>query len=104
MITIDGSQHSGSGTIVRYSVALAALLHGPVMVIDDRQNRAQRSLRTQHVRSVLAFAALCGASTDGVHVDSRDFTFVPEPRISGCTFEWNIGTAGSTTMLALTVL
>jgi hypothetical protein len=26
MMTIDGSQHSGSGTIVRYSVALAALM------------------------------------------------------------------------------
>src|SRR5687767_10759053 len=104
MITIDGSQHSGSGTIVRYSVALAALLHEPVRVINVRQNRAQRGLRTQHVASVPACAALCGASTEGVHVDSRDFTFVPGPRISGGTFEWNIGTAGSTTMLALTVL
>jgi RNA 3'-terminal phosphate cyclase len=34
MITIDGSQHSGSGTLVRYSVALAALLHEPVRVIN----------------------------------------------------------------------
>jgi RNA 3'-terminal phosphate cyclase (ATP) len=104
MMTIDGSQHSGSGTIVRYSVALAALLHEPVRVINVRQNRAQRGLRTQHVASVRACAALCGASTEGVHVDSREFVFSPGPRIFGGTFEWNIGTAGSTTMLALSVL
>jgi hypothetical protein len=44
MVTIDGSQHSGSGTIVRYSVALAALLHEPVRIINVRENRAQRAL------------------------------------------------------------
>src|SRR5688572_10081227 len=104
MLTIDGSQHSGSGTIVRYSVALSALLHEPVRVINVRQNRAQRGLRTQHVASVLACAALCGASTEGVEVGSRDLTFTPGTRIRGGTFDWNIGTAGSTTMLALSVL
>jgi RNA 3'-terminal phosphate cyclase (ATP) len=104
MMTIDGSQHSGSGTIVRYSVALAALLRQPVRIINVRENRAQRGLRTQHVASVLACATLCGGSTDGVHVDSREFTFTPGARISGGTFDWNIGTAGSTTMLALSVL
>jgi RNA 3'-terminal phosphate cyclase (ATP) len=104
MITIDGSQHSGSGTIVRYSVAFAALLRQPVRIINVRQNRAQPGLRTQHVASVLACATLCGASTDGVHVESREFTFVPGERIAGGTFDWNIGTAGSTTMLALSVL
>jgi len=86
MVTIDGSQHSGSGTIVRYSVALVALLHEPVRVINVRRNRAQRGLRTQHVASVLACAALCGASTEGLYVESHEFTFVPGARISGGTF------------------
>jgi RNA 3'-terminal phosphate cyclase (ATP) len=104
MITIDGSQHSGSGTIVRYSVALAALLHEPVRIVNVRENRAQPGLRTQHVASVLACAALCGASTEGVCVESREFAFIPGTRISGGSFDWNIGTAGSTTMLALSVL
>jgi RNA 3'-terminal phosphate cyclase (ATP) len=104
MLTIDGSQYSGSGTIVRYSVALSALLREPVRVINVRENRAQRGLRTQHVASVLACAAMCGASTEGVYVDSREFAFMPGARVSGGTFDWNIGTAGSTTMLALSVL
>ena len=70
MVTIDGSQHSGSGAIVRYSVVLAALLHQPVRVINVRRNRAQRGLRTQHVASVLTCAALCGASGGRVCADS----------------------------------
>jgi RNA 3'-terminal phosphate cyclase (ATP) len=104
MVTIDGSEHSGSGTIVRYSVALAALLHQPVRVVNVRQKRNQPGLRTQHAASVFACAAMCGATTEGVTVGSREFTFVPGTRIAGGAFEWDIGTAGSTTMLALSVL
>jgi RNA 3'-terminal phosphate cyclase (ATP) len=104
MVVIDGRKHSGSGTIVRYAVALAALLREPVRVINVRHSRTQPGLRRQHVASVRACAQLSGAVTDGVQVDSREFTFTPGERISGGTFEWNIGTAGSTTMLALSVL
>jgi hypothetical protein len=41
---------------------------------------------------------------DGVSIDSTEFTFVPGPWVSGGTYEWDIGTAGSTTMLAFSVL
>jgi RNA 3'-terminal phosphate cyclase (ATP) len=104
MIIIDGSEHSGSGTIVRYTVALAALLREPVKIVNVRQSRTKPGLRPQHVSSVLACAQLCGARSEGVHVDSREFTFTPGERIAGGTFDWHIGTAGSTTMLALSVL
>jgi RNA 3'-terminal phosphate cyclase (ATP) len=104
MITIDGSEHSGSGTIVRYSVALAALLGERVRIVNVRQRRTKPGLRTQHVSSVRACAELCAGSTEGVHVESREFSFTPGARIPGGTFDWNIGTAGSTTMLALSVL
>ena len=104
MMVVDGRRHSGSGTIVRYAVALAALLRRPVRVINARHNRAQPGLRTQHVASVMACAAMCGGAVEGAHVGSREFTFTPGDRIPGGRFEWNIGTAGSTTMLALSVL
>ncbi|HEV8714231.1 MAG TPA: RNA 3'-terminal phosphate cyclase [Candidatus Binatia bacterium] len=58
----------------------------------------------QHLSSVLACAQLCGATTEGASVGCREFTFVPGARISGGSFTWNIGTAGSATMLALSVL
>jgi RNA 3'-terminal phosphate cyclase (ATP) len=104
VITIDGAQMSGSGTIVRYAVALAALFGQPVRIINARQKRREPGLRPQHVTSVRACAELCGATVEGVEVGSRTFDFVPGSQIAGGSFEWDIGTAGSATMLALSVL
>jgi RNA 3'-terminal phosphate cyclase (ATP) len=104
MLAIDGAEQSGSGTIVRYAVALAALLGRPVRIFNARKRRRSPGLRPQHVTSILACAAICGARTEGVAIDSTEFTFVPGPRISGGTYDWDIGTAGSTTMLAFSVL
>jgi RNA 3'-terminal phosphate cyclase (ATP) len=56
------------------------------------------------VTGVRACAELCGATVEGVEVGSRTFDFVPGSQIRGGHFEWDIGTAGSATMLALSVL
>ncbi len=104
MIIIDGAQKSGSGTIVRYAVALAALLGQPLHLFNARAKRDKPGLRPQHLSSVLACAQLCGATTEGASVGCREFTFVPGARITGGSFAWDIGTAGSATMLALSVL
>ena len=104
MITIDGAQKSGSGTIVRYAVALAALLGKPIRIVNARERRREPGLRPQHVTGVRACAELCGATVEGVEVGSRTFDFVPGSHIRGGHFEWDIGTAGSATMLALSVL
>jgi RNA 3'-terminal phosphate cyclase (ATP) len=104
MLAVDGAQQSGSGTIVRHAVAFAALLGRPVRVFNARKRRRSPGLRPQHVTSVRACAAMCGATTEGLEVDSTEFTFVSGPRILGGSVDWNIGTAGSTTMLAFSVL
>jgi RNA 3'-terminal phosphate cyclase (ATP) len=104
VISIDGAQKSGSGTIVRYAVALAALLGEPVHLFNARAKRPKPGLRPQHLSSVLACAELCGATTEGVYVGSGEFTFIPGSHIKGGAFAWDIGTAGSTTMLALSLL
>jgi len=104
MVTIDGARMSGSGTIVRYAVALAALCGKPVRIINARQRRSKPGLRPQHVTGVQACAELCGATVDGVEVGSRTVDFIPGSDIRGGSFEWDIGTAGSATMLALSVL
>ena len=104
MLVVDGAQRSGSGTIVRYAVALAALLGRPIRLVNARKRRQAPGLGPQHVMSIRACAAMCGAATEGLEVDSTEFTFVPGPRIAGGTYDWNIGTAGSTTMLAFSVL
>lgn len=104
MIRIDGSQQSGSGTIVRLSVALAALLGEPLHLYNARARREKPGLRPQHLSAVRACAEMCDAETDGLSVGSSEFTFRPGTKIRGGEFAWDIGTAGSTTMLALCVL
>ncbi len=104
MIDLDGGEQSGSGTIVRFAVAFAALLGESLHLKNARARRAKPGLRPQHVAAVRACAELCGATVEGVEVGSREFTFVPRRSIRGGEFRWDIGTAGSTTMLALGVL
>src|SRR5438093_6705758 len=104
MIEIDGAERLGSGTIVRYSVALAALLGQPLHLVNARAKRQKPGLRAQHAAAVRACAQLCGAAVDGLHVGSTEFTFIPAGPISRGSFSWDIGTAGSATMLALGVL
>jgi RNA 3'-terminal phosphate cyclase (ATP) len=104
MIEVDGSQQSGSGTIVRFSVAFAALLGRPLHLVNARARRDKPGLRPQHLAAVRACAELCDAQTEGVELDSLAFRFRPGPCIRGGAFRWDIGTAGSATMLALGVL
>jgi len=104
MIHVDGAQRSGSGTIVRFATAFAALLRRPLHLSNARAKREKPGLRPQHLAAVRACAELCGAQTEGLSVGSREFTFLPGPRIRGGTFAWDIGTAGSATMLALGIL
>ncbi|HSF16002.1 MAG TPA: RNA 3'-terminal phosphate cyclase [Vicinamibacteria bacterium] len=104
MKPIDGSQHSGSGTIVRFAVAMSALSESPVRIENIRAKRPTPGLRPQHVSAVRATAQLCNAKTGGLYVGSRELTFAPSGAIRGGEFSWDIGTAGSTTMLALSIL
>jgi RNA 3'-terminal phosphate cyclase (ATP) len=104
MIAIDGAQQSGSGTIVRYAVAFSAILSQPLRLLNARAKREQPGLRPQHLASVRACADMCQAKTAGLCVGGREFTFVPRARLKGGSFAWDIGTAGSATMLALSIL
>lgn len=104
MIHIDGSAKSGSGTIVRYAVALASLLGEDLHITNIRAKRDKPGLRPQHLASVKACAEICGAKVEGARVDSMEITYRPGPHIKGGYYEWEIGTAGSTTLLTLTIL
>ncbi|MEN8185144.1 MAG: RNA 3'-terminal phosphate cyclase [Myxococcota bacterium] len=103
-IRVDGAQQSGSGTIVRFSVAFAALLHRSLHVVNARAGRPKPGLRPQHLAAVRACAELCAAETEGLVLGSGEFSFRPGRAIRGGRFTWDIGTAGSTTMLALGIL
>lgn len=103
MLEIDGSQKSGSGTILRLSVALAAIKGEPLHIYNIRQNRPQAGLKPQHLEAVLTAAKLCNAELEGATLGNRELWFKPE-EIKGGNFAAEIGTAGSIPMLFMTVL
>lgn len=104
MIYVDGSAKSGSGTIVRYAVALSSLLGEELHINNIRAKRDKPGLRPQHLASVTACAQICHAHVEGAVVNSREIIYVPGGRISGGYYEWEIGTAGSTTLPVMTLL
>lgn len=104
MIEIDGSQKSGSGTILRYAVSLSGLTGQPLHIRNIRAKRDKPGLRPQHLKSVLATAELTDARVDGAELGSKELRFQPNNTIKSGQFCWDIGTAGSTTMLAMTIL
>jgi len=102
-LEIDGSQKSGSGTILRLSIALAGILGEPLHIYNIRQRRDQPGLRPQHLEAVLTAAKLCNAETEGAKLGSRELWFKPSG-IAGGEIRAEIGTAGSIPMLLLTIL
>ena len=103
MIYIDGAAKSGSGTIVRYAIALSSLLGEELHINNIRAKRDKPGLRPQHLTSVTACAHMCGAHIEGAVVNSKEIVYKPG-RIKGGHYQWDIGTAGSTTLLVMTLL
>src|SRR5512134_2952733 len=104
MLTIGGSRHSGSGTIVRQAVAFSALTGQAIHVVNARAKRDKPGLRSQHIRVMQAIAELINGSADGLTPGSQEFTFRPGLLKTGRHYSWDIGSAGSTTMLAIGLL
>jgi len=103
MIEVDGSEKSGSGTILRMSVALSAVIGQPLHIYNIRQNRPDPGLKPQHLEAVLTAARLCDAELKGAELKSRELWFKPK-RVKSGRIEAEIGTAGSIPMLLMTVL
>ena len=104
MICVDGAQKSGSGTIVRFAVGLATLLGEELHLTNIRARREKPGLRPQHLKAIQALQQICQGSLDGGEIGSEEIRFSPGGKIKSGSYEWNIGTAGSTTLLALTLL
>lgn len=104
MIEIDGSMYSGSGTILRYAAALATLVGKPLHMTRIRARREKPGLKPQHLKALFACSSLSGGRLQGAEVGSQEIRYWPGSGLRGGTFEWEIGTAGSATMVALTVM
>jgi len=103
VLELDGSHGEGGGQLLRTAVALSAITGRPVTIRNVRAKRDKPGLAPQHVAAVRAVAALAGASAEGVELRSRSITFSPRA-LAGGGFRFDVGTAGSVTLLLQALL
>lgn len=108
MLIIDGSEGEGGGQILRTSLALALVTGKRFRIERIRASREKPGLLRQHLTAVNAAAEVGGAEVAGASLGSRELTFTPQCRgaaaLAGGDYRFQIGTAGSTTLVFQTVL
>ncbi|MGC6404769.1 MAG: RNA 3'-terminal phosphate cyclase [Candidatus Comchoanobacterales bacterium] len=103
MITIDGSKGEGGGQILRSSLSLAMVTGQAFKMINIRANRKKPGLMRQHLTVVNAAAKICDAKVTGAELGSNKLIFTPN-KIKGGNYSFAIGSVGSTTLLAQTII
>ena len=103
MIEIDGSFGEGGGQILRTAVGLAALTETQLRIKNIRAGRQKPGLQNQHLCAVRSVSQICQGELEGDTLGSPTLVFAPQ-RIQGGDYELNIGTAGSATLVAQSVL
>ena len=104
MIEIDGSEKSGSGTIARDAVPFSILMGEEIRLFNIRAKRDKPGLRPQHLKAMEAAAGISEGRLEGGRVGSKQILFKPGKVLKGGKFTWDIGTAGSTAMLVLSLV
>lgn len=102
-IEIDGGQGEGGGQIVRTAVALAGALGKEIRIYNIRKGRKPAGLRPQHLAAVSLAAEICDATVSGLKAGSTEMEFAPGT-ITGGEYEWDVGTAGSVSLVLQTCL
>jgi RNA 3'-phosphate cyclase len=103
MLLIDGSLGEGGGQVLRTSLTLSCISGKPFRIINIRDRRPKPGLRPQHLTSVAAAANICGATVEGAKLGSKELIFSPG-KIKSKQYFFDIGTAGSTSLLLQTIL
>ncbi len=103
LVHLDGSQGEGGGQILRTALALAAVTGRGVLLENIRARRKNPGLARQHLCAVQAAAQVCRAQVRGAELRSQRLEFIPGKPAAG-EYRFDIGTAGSTTLVLQTVL
>src|SRR5438132_7494242 len=103
MIEIDGSMGEGGGQVLRTSLALSAVLRREVRVFNIRAGREEPGLKAQHLTGAKALTQICGASSKGLQIGSTECIFSPGAIRAGF-FRFDVGTAGSITLVLQTLM
>ncbi|MCG3221171.1 MAG: RNA 3'-phosphate cyclase [Candidatus Heimdallarchaeota archaeon] len=99
---IDCSMGEGGGSIVRISVALAALTNNSLKLINIRAKRSNPGLRAQHLEAINALQQLSGMSVEGAKIGSQTVNIEEgyKPKDEALV---NIRTAGSISLVSQAV-
>ncbi len=104
MISIDGTLGEGGGQVLRTALSLSAITGQPFTIEHIRGKRKRPGLKLQHLTCVRAAAEVCNAAVQGAELHSGRLVFNPGPFIKPGPYQWDIGSAGSTTLVLQTVL
>jgi len=103
VLELDGSYGEGGGQLLRSAVALSAITGRAIAIRNVRARRDKPGLAPQHLAAVKAVAALAGAEVEGAQLRSQSIRFSPRA-LSGGGFRFDVGTAGSITLLLQALL
>lgn len=103
MLEIDGSMGEGGGQILRTALSLSLQLQRPFRLRHIRLRRSRPGLQRQHLAAVKAAAVIGRAEVAGAELGSTELRFVPQGLVAG-DYRFDIGSAGSTTLLLQAVL
>ena len=102
-VTIDGSMGEGGGQILRTSLALSMIMGRPLKMERIRAGRKKSGLQRQHLVALKAAQEISAAAVQGAEIGSSEIHFAPG-RVTGGTYKFSIGSAGSVTLVLQTVL
>ena len=92
-----------SGQVLRTALGLSVVTQTPFKIDKIRAGRKKPGLQRQHLTAVQAAARVGCAHMDGAEIGSTSLTFDPKA-CNGGSYEFAIGSAGSTTLVLQTVL
>jgi len=102
-VFVDGSTGEGGGQILRTSLTLACITGRNLHIENIRAARRNPGLAKQHLSCVRAACEISGGQCKGAAIGSQVLDFQPGT-IHGGNFAFDIGSAGSATLVIQTIL
>ena len=103
MIELDGSHGEGGGQVLRTALSLSVLTGRGFRITNIRAGRDDPGLRPQHLAGIRLISEISSAEVAGDQVGSDSLEFHPG-QMRGGRYRFDVGTAGSLTLLMQTVL